>query len=209
MAQARLKSGGALREGMLYVERPADDELPRVLAEGEFCYVLAPRQIGKSSLRVHTMARLTRQGIRCAAIDLTSIGSGVTIDQWYFGLPLRRAEELDLPRDPDEFWRRHPELPPVQRWSRYWHAEVLPAVRAPIVIFVDEIDAVLGFDFPRDDFFAAIRALYNRRSDDPEYTRLAFCLLGVAAPGDLMPIPSAPPSTSGAPSASRTSPAPK
>ncbi|HEX2570310.1 MAG TPA: AAA-like domain-containing protein [Polyangia bacterium] len=189
MAPPRLKSGGALREGMLYVERPADEELPRVLAEGEFCYVLAPRQIGKSSLRVHTMARLGRQGVRCAAIDLTSIGSGVTIEQWYFGFLSAVAEELELPHDPDDFWRRHPDLPPVQRWSRYWRAEVLSAVPAPIVIFVDEIDAVLGFDFPRDDFFAAIRALYNRRSDDPEYTRLAFCLLGVAAPGDLMADP--------------------
>ena len=30
-----------------YVDRPADDELLRFASQGEFCYVLTPRQMGK------------------------------------------------------------------------------------------------------------------------------------------------------------------
>ena len=40
--------------------------------------------------------------------------------------------------------------------------------------------------FSSDDFFAAVRAVYNARPDDPEYERLSICLLGVAQPGDLI-----------------------
>jgi WD40 repeat protein len=56
----------------------------------------------------------------------------------------------------------------------------------PLVIFIDEIDAVLNLPFSTDEFFAAIRACYNHRSREPELHRLTFCLLGVATPSDLI-----------------------
>src|SRR5204862_3659153 len=55
-----------------------------------------------------------------------------------------------------------------------------------VVIFVDEIDAVRSLPFSTDEFFAAIRELYNRRTEDAELARLTFCLLGVATPSDLI-----------------------
>ena len=73
----RFQAGGTLREDALYVERPADDELPAALARGELCYVLTSRQMGKSSLRVRAAGRLRRAGLACASIDLTSIDSFV------------------------------------------------------------------------------------------------------------------------------------
>src|SRR5262249_17025269 len=53
-------------------------------------------------------------------------------------------------------------------------------------IFVDEIDAVRSLPFPADEFFAGIRALYNARTESPDISRVAFCLLGVATPADLI-----------------------
>ena len=53
------------------------------------------------------------------------------------------------------------------------------------MVFVDEIDSTLKLGFT-DDFFAAIRAAYNARSNDPAYERLTFVLLGVARPADLI-----------------------
>src|SRR5207302_11346091 len=54
------------------------------------------------------------------------------------------------------------------------------------IVFIDEIDVVRTLPFSTDEFFAAIRECYNRRTQDPEYQRLAFCLLGVASPSDLI-----------------------
>src|SRR5262249_50489798 len=55
-----------------------------------------------------------------------------------------------------------------------------------LVIFLDEIDAVRSLPFSTDEFFAAIRECYNRRTRDPEYQRLTFCFMGVASPSDLI-----------------------
>ena len=63
---------------------------------------------------------------------------------------------------------------------------MLPQRPGRVVIFVDEIDAVRSLRFSADEFFAGIRECYNRRSEDPEFQRLTFCLLGVATPSDLI-----------------------
>ena len=57
-----------------YVEREADDELFERAGAGDFCYVLTPRQMGKSSLMVRTAGRLDVQGVRTATLDLSGIG---------------------------------------------------------------------------------------------------------------------------------------
>ena len=43
--------------------------------------------------------------------------------------------------------------------------------------------------FNTDEFFAAMRECFNRRVHDEAYLRLAFCLLGVAVPSDLINSP--------------------
>jgi WD40 repeat protein len=189
MRPLRFQAGGTLRQGSVYVERSADEDLPRALARGEFCYVLTTRQMGKSSLCVRTMQRLRNQGLACASIDLTSVGSQNSQPaDWYYGLMSEIARQLHL-EPPDAFWSANENLGPVHGFSRYLEDEILAKVTTRVAIFIDEIDSTLALPFSRDDFFAAIRALYNRRAERPEYERLTFCLLGVAAPGDLIADP--------------------
>ncbi len=178
--------GGAVQQGALYVERRADRELLEALRHGEFCYILAPRQIGKSSLRIRVGQALAREGVRCVSIDFSGIGStSVTIDEWYYSIADDIAQALGLP-NLDLFWTTHQHLTPVHRWYRFIRGELLDRVPGNVVVFIDEVDSVLALSFATDDFFASIRSAYNLRADDPEYKRLTFCLLGVAAPADLI-----------------------
>lgn len=182
----RFQAGGTLQPGALYALRPADDALPDALSRGALCYVLATRQMGKSSLRLRVVEILRARGVTCAQIDITTLGTDNThAAQWYYGLMDELAKQLGLD-PPDAFWAEHQNLGPVHAFSRYVEDVVLARVPGQVVVFLDEIDATRSLRFSGDDLFAALRALYNRRAERPDNQRLTFCLLGVAAPADLI-----------------------
>ncbi len=90
-------------------------------------------------------------------------------------------KEFDL----ETWWQENSLLSPVQKLGKFIDTILLVKIPNQIIIFIDEIDSLLSLDF-KDDFFAAIRACYNKRVDKPEYKRLTFALLGVATPSDLI-----------------------
>ncbi|HEX8188372.1 MAG TPA: AAA-like domain-containing protein [Pyrinomonadaceae bacterium] len=180
-------TGGTLRrDAPSYVARRADEELYGGLSEGRFCYVLTSRQMGKSSLMVRTAARLRQSGAAVAVLDLTAIGQNLTPEQWYDGLLGRVGQQLDLEDELEDFWDDNKRLGPLQRWTRALREVVLEKVKGNVVLFVDEIDSVRSLPFSSDEFFAALREFYNRRTEDPAMHRLTLCLLGVATPSDLI-----------------------
>lgn len=179
--------GGTLRrDAPSYVKRQADDNLYNGLSAGQYCYVLTSRQMGKSSLMVRTAVRLRADDVSVAVLDLTAIGQNVTAEQWYEGLLGLVGQQLNLEDELEDFWLDNKRIGPLQRWMRAIREVVMTRKPGRIVIFVDEIDAVRSLSFSTDEFFAGIREFYNRRTEDEELTRLAFCLLGVATPSDLI-----------------------
>lgn len=184
------KVGGSLEENHpTYIKRCADEDLYANLVAGNFCYVLTSRQMGKSSLRVQVKKRLKENGFGCSSIDLTEIGShNITASQWYYAILDRLIVDLELTEviDLDDLWAQYQNLAPLQRLNKFVTTILFTHVTTPIVIFIDEIDSIIDLKFNTDDFFAWIRYCYNFRTDNLDYKRLTFCLLGVATPTDLI-----------------------
>ncbi len=182
--------GGSLpADAPSYVRRASDDLLYDALRANKFCYVLNSRQMGKSSLKVQTIQRLQSEGVACAAIDLTRIGAAdITAEQWYSSVIDSIVGSLDLYETFDLYtwWEEHRLLSNVRRLDKFIEEILLTFTSQKIVIFIDEIDSVIGLPFKLGDFFALVRECYNRRANHPDYARLTFVLLGVTTLSDLM-----------------------
>lgn len=186
--------GGVVKKGSpIYVKRNADELLYQNLLAGNFCYVLAARQMGKSSLRINVSDRLSKVGFQCVGIDLSSFGQQVyDSNQWYYSISYAIVRKCKMNANILDYTRKKMNLTPLARFLVFLKECFLPNISGKVVLFFDEIDFVFStqnYMLSSDDFFAAIRSLYNERSEYPELERLNIVLLGVTTPNDLIKDP--------------------
>ncbi|HJR79836.1 MAG TPA: AAA-like domain-containing protein [Anaerolineales bacterium] len=184
--------GGAVQaSGGVYIERAADAALLELCRAGKLAFILSSRQVGKSSLMVHTAQQLEKDGIRTAIVDLSAIGVTVSAEEWYLGILNEIANGLGLQTDIFRWWADHAQLGLPQRLGNFFREVLLQEVRERVILFFDEIDTTLSIaeklgSSCTDDFFTALRATYNARPTIPDFERLSFVLIGVASPSELI-----------------------
>jgi hypothetical protein len=179
-------AGGTVQAGGgIYLPRRADDELLEHCLAGDFTYILTSRQMGKSSLMIRTAERLVGCGVQPVVIDLTEFGAQTTAEQWYKGFLLGVQIDAGLSTPAAAWWDRQVDHSYSHKFTRYFREVVVKERSERLVVLVDEIDTTLRLDFT-DDFFTAIRFLYQQRAAEPQLQRLSFVLIGVATPGDLI-----------------------
>ncbi len=166
-----------------YIKREADDLFYNYLKNGQYCYVLNSRQMGKSSLWAQTQKRLQEDNIDCATIDLSGIGKNISEDIWYRVLfeQLVKRFNLSIRGKEQTWWDERAYKSAINRLDQFVDEILLKEIYQPIVICFDEIDSVLSLKFSTDDFFAWLRSCHENRPHNRDYQRLTFCMLGVAA----------------------------
>jgi WD40 repeat protein len=184
------KIGGTISsEHPSYIKRAVDEDLYTNLLQGNFCYVLTSRQMGKSSLTAQVIEKLRQDGIKCSWYDASFAGDkeNVTANQWYRGLINRWVNELGLREfvNVKKFWEQREEFTFLERLDEFVNKILFTHISSSVVIFIDEIDSTINLDFT-DDFFAWVRYCFNAREENPNYKRLTFCFAGVATPTDLI-----------------------
>jgi hypothetical protein len=125
--------------------------------------------------------------------------TNITVEQWYKGLAVDLITKFWVTEEKlkafKTWWNERLDISPVQRFGQFLEDLLLVEVNShnqnspkKIFIFIDEVDSILGLNFPVDDFFALIRSCYNQRMINTEsrYQDLTFAFLGVATPSELM-----------------------
>lgn len=180
---------GAVKADNLYIRRESDMELSQALQLGEICYVLGPRQIGKTSLCKQIVRDLPIERYRTIWLDMSVLSSGRSekdIESWYYGIIRDIAAQIEIDDEQIElFWLETQKLSFEKRWFIFLSEQLLHHVTQNIIIFIDEIDAVRSLKFHVDGFFHVIRAAFNERANQSKYKRLTFCLLGSTTPTEL------------------------
>ncbi|GGA17779.1 SAV_2336 N-terminal domain-related protein [Okeania sp. KiyG1] len=130
--------GGSLsRYSTSYIKRKADDELYNALKEGQLCIVSAPRQMGKSSLRVQAIKRLREEGFSDAVIDFTAIGSyEINALKWYRNVIAELTRRFKLTINLQKWLQEREYLAPLQQLRYFLREVLLREIEENIIIFL-------------------------------------------------------------------------
>ena len=162
-------TGGALPPDYpYYVLRQADHAACRAMDKGKLIYIVAPRQIGKTSLLKRLAIRLENQGWHCCFVDLATLRN-LKRPRWYrhLGEMVAHARGIDVILSP---------LKDQQDFRKFLLNDVglgWSFNPSKIALFLDEVEGLLGLDFS-DEFLMTLRDLYQQRDSYPGQLLIAF-----------------------------------
>lgn len=173
----------------LYVERSADTQLQRVIADmGRPGYILVARQMGKTNLLLHTKEILSNKFDKLLYIDISNIFPEIRdFFQNIINVFLDSQNEID-----SEVGNtiRADRLLNLSLTAHKEHEnelrKIIKCMSGNLVICFDEIDAITKTAYS-DQVFSFIRSIYfSGRTNIPEFKRLTYVLSGVAEPTELI-----------------------
>jgi hypothetical protein len=161
-----------------YIERTADHQGWRELSRSEAgtLFVQAPRQMGKSSLLIRMKHRLEKELNKATVlIDFQKMPEHYFAEEssFYRELCLMIGEALALPEAIDRFWRGPRSV--LIKCSRYLSDYLLPQVKRPVVLILDEVERMIDSPF-RSDFFGMLRTWHYDRGTDPNFAKLSLLM---------------------------------
>jgi len=178
-------AGGPVQPGReCYVRRAADRELGRLVRAGEYVQVMAPRQMGKSSLMARLAEELRGEDHHVAVVDLTQVGARERPDdlgRWFYSFAFRLIRQLRLKVDLQQWWQDKAVLTNRQRLTELYWDLILESTTGPVTIFIDEMQCLDNFAGV-EQLLASIRAAHNARAAEPALARLNFVMLGISVP---------------------------
>lgn len=159
-------SGALKLSDAFYIERQSDaDLLAEIRRPGHTMTITGPRQVGKTSLLVRgVQAARQMYGAQVVYLDLQSMSqeSLHTQPHFYQEFAYALADELALdPVEVERVWQTP--LADGRKLTRLLERAILPALDAPLLLVLDEVDRLLPTGY-HADFFGLLRSWHNLRA---------------------------------------------
>lgn len=181
-----LPEGTMNPESKFYIHRDSDTvALDTIDQEGVTIVIKGPRQMGKSSLLIHTVEKAREIGKQVAFVDFQLFDHTALSDPttFYRQFCIWVTDELDLEDDTESFWNSP--LGPSQSATRYMQRHLLKQLDGHLVLALDETESILETDF-YSDFFGMLRTWHNFRRQTSVWNRLDMVLVTSTEPYDLI-----------------------
>ncbi len=163
-----------------YVVRPPveTDCYAAVVKPGALIRVKAARQMGKSSLMSRILDHGSTQGYRSVPIYFQEADGEVFEDlekflRWFCAII---AEELDLDIPIKTLWQSSA-LGNKRKCTNFFQKHLLPAIKTPLVLGLDEVDLVFQHLKIAQDFFALLRTWHERGKNQATWQNLRLVIV--------------------------------
>lgn len=153
--------GAVPLDSHFYIERATDRRALRTADQPSGCHILikGPRQVGKSSLLLRVAEFAGKKGKRVVDLNLQALRSEMEdLDVLLYALCDEIRIKLNLENTLPADW---PQIRgPARRCQNFLLKYVLKPDLPPLVLVMDEVDAVYDKPF-KDDFFGMLRSWIN------------------------------------------------
>ncbi len=207
----RVQGGTMPITATTYVPRQCDQELYEFSKSGDpnnrLCSILAPRQMGKSSLMARTAYRLSQDNLIGIQINLQQLGKPESDEQFWYSLLEEICRQFDdfiehknsiqngsnqinfktinFTEKLDDAWTIKPDRSAAKRFTSFLTDEILANTNAEkLIIFLDEIQNLMFWGM-QNHFIGYLKAI-SENVHTEALKRLCFVILGVAKTSDFI-----------------------
>ncbi|GAX34655.1 AAA-like domain-containing protein [Nodularia sp. NIES-3585] len=164
----------------LYVERFVIEFLcyETMLQPGSLIRVKAPKLMGKTSLMERVLTKVAKDGYRTVSLSLemadrqTHLTNLNKFLRWFC---LNLSRELKLPNQLDEYWDEEGMGAKVS-CTTYLEEYLLAAADSPLVLYLDDVDALFPYPEVYEDFFGLLRSWYEKARSRPNWKKLRLAI---------------------------------
>ncbi|WP_413172617.1 AAA-like domain-containing protein [Anabaena azotica] len=164
----------------LYVERSSIELLcyETLLQPGSLIRVKAPKLMGKTSLMERVLAKVSKQDYRTVSLSLkmadrkTHLTNLNKFLRWFC---INLSRELKLSNQLDEYWDEEGMGAKVS-CTTYLEEYLLTAKDNPLVLYLDDVDALFPYPEVYEDFFGLLRSWYEKARSRPNWKKLRLAI---------------------------------
>ena len=183
-----LPEGTMDAESQFYIQRAEDAiALATIQRQGVTITIKGPRQVGKSSLLIRTIATAEEHRKRAVFLDFQLFDKAALSDGniFYQRFCEYLTSELDLDNQVEDWWQERGKRGNSLCCTQYVEHCLLKELGEPLVLAMDEVETLFVAGFS-SDFFSMLRSWHNLRARKSIWKKLDLVLVTSTEPYQLI-----------------------